>query len=144
MTHTSRRNFLGASGAVLAQALAKGNQLIASPLPSPEIDTQGETLVADLVIANHILANEGVLDGYGHVSARLASPPDAYLLSRSLAPELVAGTDLIQYSLESNPLHPEPRAQYLERFIHGEIYRARGRTSWRSSIATRLPSFLSA
>ena len=82
-------------------------------------------LASDLVLANHILANEGVLDGYGHVSTRLGSNPQLYLLSRSLAPELVMGNDLIEYNLDSQSVRGDTRSQYLERFIHGEIYRLR-------------------
>jgi len=83
----------------------------------------GETMEA-LVDANRILAREGVLDGYGHVSARHPGNPQQYLLSRSLAPELVTAEDILTFDLDSNAIG-DTRLAYLERFIHGEIYRRR-------------------
>ncbi len=82
-----------------------------------------ETLEA-LVDANRILAREGVLDGYGHVSARHPDDPRQFLLSRSLAPELVTAEDIVTFDQDSNPIG-DSRRPYLERFIHGEIYRRR-------------------
>lgn len=79
----------------------------------------------DLIAANRILAGEGVLDGFGHVSARHPGRPGAYLLSRSLAPALVTPDDIVAYDLDSNPLDGDDRRPYLERFIHGAIYRRR-------------------
>ena len=81
-------------------------------------------LIDDLVTANHILANEGILDGYGHVSVRDPRNPNHYFLSRSLAPGLVTAADIIEYDLDSNPI-ADDRQGYRERFIHGEIYKAR-------------------
>ena len=81
-------------------------------------------LIDDLVTANHILANEGILDGYGHVSVRDPRNPNHYFLSRSLAPGLVTAADIIEYDLDSNPLG-DTRQSYRERFIHGEIYKVR-------------------
>ena len=82
-------------------------------------------LIEDLVAANRILVDQGVLDGYGHVSARHDRDPNRYLMSRSLAPELVTSADILEYDLDSTPVDPRGRSLYLERFIHGEIYRAR-------------------
>lgn len=82
-------------------------------------------LVDELVTANRILANEGVLDGYGHVSVRSAQNPARYLLSRSKAPALVTAGDIVEYGLDSVPTQSAAPAGYQERFIHGEIYRAR-------------------
>jgi ribulose-5-phosphate 4-epimerase/fuculose-1-phosphate aldolase len=124
MADTSRRDFLSCSSAVLAYTFLNP-MLNALPLSSAGVEADDQTLIQDLVAANHILANEGVLDGYGHVSTRLASNPKVYLLSRSLAPELVTDADLIQYGLDNNPLNANGRSQYLERFIHGKIYQAR-------------------
>lgn len=80
--------------------------------------------IDDLVIANHILAQQGILDGYGHVSVRDATP-DRYLLSRSLSPALVTAADIQQYDFDSDPVDAGARLSFVERFIHGEIYRAR-------------------
>jgi HCOMODA/2-hydroxy-3-carboxy-muconic semialdehyde decarboxylase len=78
----------------------------------------------DLVDANHILFNQGVLDAFGHVSARHPRRPDRFLLSRNLAPALVAIDDIQTFDLDGNVVDDDRRV-YLERFIHGEIYRAR-------------------
>ena len=82
-------------------------------------------LIEDLVAANRILVNEGVLDAYGHVSIRHPSNPNRYVMSRSLAPILVTADDIMEYDLDSTPVDPKGRTSVLERFIHGEIYKAR-------------------
>jgi HCOMODA/2-hydroxy-3-carboxy-muconic semialdehyde decarboxylase len=87
--------------------------------------SESSFLVEDLVAANRILAHLGVVDGYGHVSVRHDRDPERYLLSRARAPELVGAEDLVEHDLESRPRGPESRPLYTERFIHGEIYRAR-------------------
>jgi HCOMODA/2-hydroxy-3-carboxy-muconic semialdehyde decarboxylase len=79
----------------------------------------------DLVAAYRILAAHGVIDAYGHVSLRSPRNPQRYYLARSVAPELVQEEDLIEYDLDSQPLNANGRESVLERFIHGEIYRAR-------------------
>jgi len=86
--------------------------------------TRDQALIDDLVTANHILASEGILDGYGHVSVRNPANPNHYFLSRSLAPGLVTAADIVEYDLDSNPIN-DTRLSYRERFIHGEIYKAR-------------------
>jgi HCOMODA/2-hydroxy-3-carboxy-muconic semialdehyde decarboxylase len=83
------------------------------------------SLVEDLVAANRILAEHGVIDAYGHVSVRSESNPKHYLLARSIAPELVTADDILEYDLDSNPIDPLGRESVRERFIHGEIYKAR-------------------
>jgi ribulose-5-phosphate 4-epimerase/fuculose-1-phosphate aldolase len=84
-----------------------------------------EALAEELVLANHILANEGVLDGYGHVSVRSPADPSHYFLARSKAPALVTAADITEHDLDSAPAPGAAGAGYVERFIHGEIYRAR-------------------
>jgi HCOMODA/2-hydroxy-3-carboxy-muconic semialdehyde decarboxylase len=86
--------------------------------------SRDQALIDDLVTANHILASEGILDGYGHVSVRDPANPNHYFLSRSLAPGLVTAADIVEYDLDSNPIG-DTRLSYRERFIHGEIYKAR-------------------
>jgi ribulose-5-phosphate 4-epimerase/fuculose-1-phosphate aldolase len=81
-------------------------------------------MIEDLVAANRILAMHGVLDGYGHVSARSDRDPSRFFMSRSLAPELVTAADILEHGADSEPIGDE-RKPYLERFIHGEIYRQR-------------------
>lgn len=82
-------------------------------------------LIENLVVANRILSDMGVLDAFGHVSVRSDRHPDRYVLTRLLAPEQVTADDLIEYDLESRPVHGEGPKPCLERFIHGEIYKAR-------------------
>jgi len=82
-------------------------------------------LVEDLAIANRILFQQGVLDAFGHVSVRHDKHADRFLLARNMAPGLVSAADIIEYDLDSNPLNAGGRSVYLERFIHGEVYRAR-------------------
>ena len=79
----------------------------------------------DLVAAYRILAEYGVIDAYGHVSLRSPKNPQRYYLARSLAPERVQVEDILEYDLDSNPLDARGRESVTERFIHGEIYKAR-------------------
>lgn len=81
-------------------------------------------LLEDLAAANRILAMQGVLDAYGHVSARSPADPKRFFMSRSLAPQLVTPADIQEYGPDSEPIG-DTRKPYLERFIHGEIYRMR-------------------
>jgi ribulose-5-phosphate 4-epimerase/fuculose-1-phosphate aldolase len=82
-------------------------------------------LIEDLVAAYRILAEHGVIDAYGHVSVRSERDPKRYFLARSLAPELVTPDDIIEYDLESNPVDARGRESVRERYIHGEILKAR-------------------
>lgn len=81
--------------------------------------------IADLVTANHIIADQGVVDGFGHISVRSAKNPQHYFIARSRAPALVSADDIMEYDLDDNPIDARGRASYLERFIHSEIYKAR-------------------
>jgi len=122
MIELTRRRFaagaLVALGAMLAPPRPAAAQSASAGPPDPQ-------LLEDLVAANHILVDQGVLDGYGHVSARHDRDPSRFLMSRSLAPELVTAADVLEYGLDSEPVAAAGRTSYLERFIHGEIYRAR-------------------
>jgi len=79
----------------------------------------------ELALANRIVANEGVLDAFGHVSMRHPDRPDRFFLSRSRAPQLVEPDNFIEYHLDSTPVRDPGVPQYSERVIHGEIYKAR-------------------
>ncbi len=79
----------------------------------------------ELVDANHILFDQGVVDGFGHVSMRHPVRPDHFLLARSMAPALVTETDVLEFDTDGAPTEAGGPAVYLERFIHSEIYRAR-------------------
>src|SRR5580692_11041590 len=110
---TFRKLFVLLAG--LAMTTTAGAQ---TPLADP-------ALINDLVAANRILYDQGVVDGFGHVSARHDKDPNRYLLSRSMAPGLVTADDIMEFDLDSNPIDPRGRTPYLERFIHGEIYKVR-------------------
>src|SRR5438445_11627735 len=81
--------------------------------------------IADLAAASRVLVAQGVVDAFGHVSMRHPHAPERYLMARSIAPALVTPDDIIEYDLDSNPCNANGRSSFLERFIHGEIYRAR-------------------
>ncbi len=80
---------------------------------------------ADLAAASRILAERGVVDAFGHISHRHPDAPARYFMSRAMAPALVTPDDIIEYSLDSDPCDSGGRGSFLERFIHGEIYKAR-------------------
>ena len=90
----------------------------ASQEPSP-------SLIAELVAANHILYDQGVVDAFGHVSVRHDKQPDRFLLARNMAPGSVEADDIIEFNLDGEPVNARGRKVYLERFIHGEIFRRR-------------------
>lgn len=79
----------------------------------------------ELALANRIIANEGVIDAFGHVSMRHPTDPNRYLLSRSRSPELVEPDDIYEFTLDSQPVTPPKERMYGERPIHGCIYQAR-------------------
>ena len=82
-------------------------------------------LIADLVAANHILFDQGVVDAFGHISVRHDQRPDRFLLARNMAPGNVTTDDIMEFDLDGNPIDAGGRKVYLERFIHGELFRAR-------------------
>lgn len=79
----------------------------------------------ELVVANRILAHEGVMDAYGHVSMRSPQSPDRFLLSRSCSPGLVDAEDILEFDLDGRPSGIDDGPLYIERFIHAAIYAAR-------------------
>jgi HCOMODA/2-hydroxy-3-carboxy-muconic semialdehyde decarboxylase len=89
-------------------------------VPAPD-----STLVDKLVAANRILFDQGVVDGFGHVSVRHDASPSHFLLARNMAPALVRRDDIVTFDFDGAALDANGRRVYLERFIHGEIYRAR-------------------
>jgi HCOMODA/2-hydroxy-3-carboxy-muconic semialdehyde decarboxylase len=94
-------------------------------LPAQNAAAPSKALIEELVIANRILANEGVVDAYGHVSIRDERNPGHYWLARHMAAGLVTAQDIVEYDLDSKPVSGDASTGYTERFIHGEIYRAR-------------------
>jgi HCOMODA/2-hydroxy-3-carboxy-muconic semialdehyde decarboxylase len=98
-------------------ATAQSAPTSAGPAPAAAIE--------DLVLANKILNDRGVLDAYGHISIRHPSDPNRYLMARAIAPGLVSASDIMEFDLDSNPADRHDRAMFVERFIHGEVYKAR-------------------
>ncbi len=89
------------------------------------MSTVPPSALAELVTANRILAREGVVDAFGHVSIRHPDHPDRYCLSRARAPECIEAADIIEFMLDGTPIEAAGRKPYAERFIHGAIYEAR-------------------
>lgn len=88
-------------------------------------DTSLTLAIEELITANHILGFEGVLDAYGHVSIRHPQDPTRFLLSCSRSPELVGAKDIMEFGLDGEPVGPDDRSPYVERFIHAGVYQAR-------------------
>jgi HCOMODA/2-hydroxy-3-carboxy-muconic semialdehyde decarboxylase len=88
-------------------------------------ETELEPALDDLVLANRILANEGVIDAFGHISIRHPRRSDRYFLARSRSPELVERSDVMEFDLDNRPIDPQDRTMYSERPIHGSTYKAR-------------------
>jgi ribulose-5-phosphate 4-epimerase/fuculose-1-phosphate aldolase len=89
------------------------------------LDTLDPALADKLALANRILFAHDIVDGFGHISVRHDRSPGHFLLSRNLAPGLVTAGDILTYDLDGNLAAASSHRSYLERFIHGEIYRAR-------------------
>jgi ribulose-5-phosphate 4-epimerase/fuculose-1-phosphate aldolase len=89
-------------------------------IPAPDA-----SLIDRLVYANRILYDHGVVDGLGHASVRHDTQPGVFLLSCNRAPGMVRRKDIVCYDYDGNAVSDTAERPYLERFIHGEIYRAR-------------------
>jgi HCOMODA/2-hydroxy-3-carboxy-muconic semialdehyde decarboxylase len=106
----------------------------AKPKPMPK------DAIEDLVASYRILAMEGILDAFGHASIRNPDNPETYFISRSRAPELVTPDDILEFDLDSNEVRGDTRKPYLERFIHGQIYKSRPEVN--AVIHTHSPSVI--
>lgn len=124
----------GGGALALAAMLTLGIYVVASaqPAPQPAPPTSAgppdPKLVEDLVAAYRILADRDLLDGWGHVSVRHDKDPNRYLMARGMSADMVTAKDIIEFDLDSRPVdtHGLPmNALYTERYIHGEIYKAR-------------------
>jgi ribulose-5-phosphate 4-epimerase/fuculose-1-phosphate aldolase len=85
-----------------------------------------KALIDDLVAANRILYRQGVVDGFGHVSARHPTQADRFLMAAAKAPGRVGAEDIMEFDLDAKPIDQRGRPIYSERFIHSEVYKARG------------------
>jgi HCOMODA/2-hydroxy-3-carboxy-muconic semialdehyde decarboxylase len=109
---------------MLLALLAGVAETRAQTAAAPGLDVDAGVL-EDIVIGSRVLADFGVLDGFGHVSARHPTNPNRFLMSRSLAPALVSANDIMEFDLDGNAVDARGRTLFLERFIHSEIYKAR-------------------
>jgi HCOMODA/2-hydroxy-3-carboxy-muconic semialdehyde decarboxylase len=113
-----RRVFLASGAAVLFRLKADAARLQSAADPDVR-------LIEDLVVANRVIAMEAIVDAWGHVSVRHPQRRDRFFLGRSVAPELMTASDILEYDLDGQPYEARGRSSVLERFIHSEIYRAR-------------------
>jgi ribulose-5-phosphate 4-epimerase/fuculose-1-phosphate aldolase len=109
---------IGAISALFGTAAQSENRK--RPVPDDLSDIRYQ-----VALANRMLANEGVLDAFGHVSMRHPADPGRYLLSRSRSPALIEPDDILEFTLDSAPVEPPTAQLYAERVIHGCIYQAR-------------------
>jgi ribulose-5-phosphate 4-epimerase/fuculose-1-phosphate aldolase len=112
-------------GILVAAVLLAGRLDASAQMPSASLPGVDPAVLEDIVVGSRILADFGVVDGFGHVSARHPTNPNHFLMSRSLAPALVTADDIMEFDLDGNPVDARGRAVFLERFIHSEIYKAR-------------------
>jgi ribulose-5-phosphate 4-epimerase/fuculose-1-phosphate aldolase len=122
---TGTIKWLARVGAAAALALLAGVADSSAQTPSAPVAGVDAALLEDMVVGSRILADFGVLDGFGHVSARHPTNPGHFLMSRSLAPALVSANDIMEFDVDGNAVDARGRTLFLERFIHAEIYRAR-------------------
>src|SRR5262245_64019374 len=125
MMRLPRRRVLAILGGAASASLVRNLTGVAQQQTTPSATRVDPAVIEDLVAANHVLAHEGVLDGYGHVSDRRRGAADRFLLARSIAPELVGPADILEYDLDGNPTNARGATSYRERFIHSEIYKVR-------------------
>jgi HCOMODA/2-hydroxy-3-carboxy-muconic semialdehyde decarboxylase len=124
---------------ILAAAALVTTQAVAGQAGKP---AQGPAsiIIDDVVVANRILANENILDGLGHISARSPQRPDHFFLARDLAPGLVTSADLVEYDLDGNPVNANAPQGYRERYIHAAVFKARPDVN--SVVHSHMPSVL--
>lgn len=119
-----RRAISNAFAAALLILVAMPTQLLAQREPASAGPVDAAVL-EELVLANRILVDQGVLDAFGHVSIRHPNDANRFLLSRSLAPALITPEDIMEFDLDANAVDQRGRTLFLERFIHGEVYKLR-------------------
>jgi len=116
-----RRRSAAPAVAALALAAALGSVSFAQAQSAQDL----AALLDDLVVANHILYHQGVVDGFGHVSVRDPAQPDHFFMARAIAPGRVTRDDVLEFDADARPVKPNGPPVYAERFIHSEIYKAR-------------------
>jgi ribulose-5-phosphate 4-epimerase/fuculose-1-phosphate aldolase len=97
----------------------------APPAAATNLGDANEARIAELITASHVLANEGILDSFGHVTVRSATNPDRMFMPRAMPPALVTRADIVELGLDCKPVGPDAPRLNGERYIHCEIYKAR-------------------
>src|SRR5262245_63250790 len=90
--------------------------------PNTSANAALKAVIDDLVVANRILYDQDIVDGYGHISGRDPRNPERFLMSRARAPGLVEAADIMEFGLDGERVRDDPRPVYQERFIHSEVY----------------------
>jgi ribulose-5-phosphate 4-epimerase/fuculose-1-phosphate aldolase len=113
--------------AVIACALLATATIFTCPVEaqSPVSGDPDEARIDDLITASHILTNEGILDSFGHVSARSVKNPDHFFMPRAMPPALVSRADIVEVGLDCKPVDAGAPRLNGERYIHCEVYKAR-------------------
>ena len=111
----------GSATAAVPTLQATGSAMSTTPESAPTL----ASVIEDLVDANHILFHQQVVDAFGHVSVRHPHRADRFLLARNMAPARVTAQDIMEFELGGTPVDAQGRRVYLERFIHGSVYRDR-------------------
>jgi HCOMODA/2-hydroxy-3-carboxy-muconic semialdehyde decarboxylase len=111
--------------AIFVAALVAAAMQAAPCAAQTAVDDPDEARIADVITASHILTNEGILDSFGHVSARSAKNPDHFFMPRAMPPALVARADIVEVDLDCKPVDPNAPRLNGERYIHCQVYRAR-------------------
>src|SRR6266849_6114405 len=96
-----------------------------SSAQAPQAADTNEARIEDLITASHILANEGILDSFGHATVRSASDPSHFFMPRAMPPALVSRADIVELDLDCKPVTPNAPRLNGERYIHCEVYKAR-------------------
>jgi 3-hydroxy-2-methylpyridine-4,5-dicarboxylate 4-decarboxylase len=118
------RQFVAAR--MLSAALGLAASCVAAYAQTNAAADSNEARIEDLVTASHILANEGILDSFGHATVRSATDPSHFFMPRAMPPALVTRADIVEVDLDCKPVLPNAPRLNGERYIHCEIYRARG------------------
>ena len=108
-----------------ASAQSQGAAPTAPAATAQALQGVDPALLDELAAGSRILADIGVVDAFGHLTVRHPTNPNRFLMSRSLAPALVTASDIMEFDLDGNAIDPRGRTVFLERFIHGQIYKAR-------------------
>jgi ribulose-5-phosphate 4-epimerase/fuculose-1-phosphate aldolase len=111
--------------AVVTCALLAAGTIFAYPCQAQSPSDPDEARIEDVITASHILTNEGILDSFGHVSARSAKNPDRFFMPRAMPPALVSRADIVEVGLDCKPVDPNAPRLNGERYIHCQVYKAR-------------------